>query len=88
MRREVANVVAKTRPLGQQSVGQIEKLLEIAVPRREPLLGVEHRDPVAHVVEGLDCLKRNLEAFCPPCGCKKKPLDVNGPITENDCPIL
>ena len=52
MRRKVANVVAKARPLGQQSVGQIEKLLEIAVPCREPLLGVEHCDPVAHVVEG------------------------------------
>jgi hypothetical protein len=52
MRREVANVVAEARPLSQQSVGQIEKLLEIAVPRREPLLGVEHRNPVAHIVKG------------------------------------
>ena len=52
MRCEVANVVAKARPLGQQSVRQIEKLLEIAVPRREPLLGVKHRDPVAHIVKG------------------------------------
>jgi hypothetical protein len=52
MRREMANVVAEVRPLGQQTVGQIEKLLEIAVPRREPLLGVKHCDPVAHIVKG------------------------------------
>ena len=52
MRRKVAKVVGKARPLGQQLIGQIEKLLEIAVPRREPLLGVEHCDTVAHVVEG------------------------------------
>jgi hypothetical protein len=52
MRCEVANVVAKARPRGQQSVGQIEHLLEIAVPRREPLLGVKHRHTVAHVVKG------------------------------------
>jgi hypothetical protein len=52
MHRKVANIVGKARPPGKESVGQIEKLLEIAVPRREPLLGVEHRHPVAHVVKG------------------------------------
>ena len=63
MRRKVANVVAKARPLGQQSVGQIEKLLEIAVPRREPQLGVEHCDAVAHVVEGHAQLSLALADF-------------------------
>ena len=43
---------AKARPRRQQSVGQIENLLEIAVPRRESLLGVEHCDAVDHVVDG------------------------------------
>ena len=26
--------------------------MEIAVPRREALLGIEHRDTIAHIVEG------------------------------------
>jgi hypothetical protein len=52
MRCEVANVVGQARPPGQKSVGQIENLLEIAVPRREPQLGVEHGNAVAHIVEG------------------------------------
>jgi hypothetical protein len=52
VRRKVANVVGKARPRSQQSVGQIKKLLEIAVPCCEPQLGVEHCNAVAHVVEG------------------------------------
>jgi hypothetical protein len=47
----VANIVGEARPLGQESIGQIENLLEIAVPRREPQLGVEHCHTVAHIVE-------------------------------------
>ena len=49
---EVADIVGIARPLRQQRVGQVKHLLEIAVPRGEPQLGVEHRDAVAHIVEG------------------------------------
>ena len=31
---------------------RIEQVLEIAVPGGEALLAIEHRDPVAHIVEG------------------------------------
>jgi hypothetical protein len=50
--REEADVVriARTRP--QQCLGQIEDALEILVPGGQPQFAVEHRDPVAHIVEG------------------------------------
>jgi len=40
------------RPLRHELVRQIEDLLEVHVPRHKPQLAVEHRDPVAHIVEG------------------------------------
>jgi hypothetical protein len=49
---EVGKVLGQARPLGQESFRQIENLLEIAVPRREPQFGVEHCHTVAHIVEG------------------------------------
>ncbi len=52
MRGKITDILGKVRTLGQHLVGQVEDLLEIAVPRGEPQLGVEHRDPVAHIVEG------------------------------------
>src|SRR5215472_12138214 len=51
-RREIAEILGEARPAGQEGVGQIEHFLEIAVPRREAGLGLEHRDAVSHVVEG------------------------------------
>jgi hypothetical protein len=36
----------------KQRVGQVEDLLEIAVPGGEPQVRIEHGDAVAHVVEG------------------------------------
>ena len=47
----IAEVVGIARTLGEKRVGQVEQFLEIAVPG-QPQLGVEHRDAVAHVVEG------------------------------------
>ena len=43
---------SSSRPGRDEFVRQIEDLLEIAVPGGEPMLGVEHRNAVAHVVEG------------------------------------
>ena len=39
-------------PLEREPIGQVEDLLELAVPRGEALRFVEHRDAVAHVLEG------------------------------------
>ena len=49
---EIAEILGIARPLRQEGVRQIEHLLEIAVPRGEAHLGVEHDDAVAHIVEG------------------------------------
>ena len=49
---EMADKLGGGRPLGEKFVGQVEQLLEIAVPRGQPQFGIEHRDAVAHVVEG------------------------------------
>src|SRR6185436_12553665 len=49
---KITNIGFKTRPLADERVRQIEDVLEIVVPCREPQVRVEHRDAVAHVVEG------------------------------------
>ena len=49
---EIAEKLGEARPPCEEGVGQLEHLLEIAVPRGEPRLGIEHDDAVAHVVEG------------------------------------
>src|SRR6516164_7200986 len=49
---EGAQVIGVSRARRHKLVGHIEDLLEIAVPRDEVQLAVEHRHPVAHVVEG------------------------------------
>ena len=38
--------------LAEEHVGQIEEILEIAIPRDEAPRSIEHRDAVTHVVEG------------------------------------
>ena len=38
-------------PLGEKIVGQVEDVLELAVPRDQMLRFVEHGDAVAHVLE-------------------------------------
>ena len=52
MRGEVADKIGDARPLGEERIGEFEDPLEIQVPRGEPQLAVEHRHPVAHIVEG------------------------------------
>ena len=37
---------------GEEGVGNVEQLLEVAVPRRHPQVGVYHGYAVAHVAEG------------------------------------
>ena len=49
---EIAEILGKARPPREEGVRQLEHLLEIAVPRGKPRLGVEHDDTIAHVVEG------------------------------------
>ena len=48
----IAEVIGVARALGQKRVGQVEQLLEIAVPGGQPQVVVEHRHAVGHVVEG------------------------------------
>ena len=49
--REIAEILGIVRPPREEGVRQLEHLLEIAVPRGEACFGVEHDDPVAHIVE-------------------------------------
>jgi hypothetical protein len=49
---EVADILGPARPPGQKRVGQVEQLLEIPVPGSKPQVCAEHRDAVAHIVEG------------------------------------
>ena len=52
MRGEIADIVCKARPPGEKFIWQTEDLLEVSVQRGKPQRTVEHRHPVAHVVEG------------------------------------
>ena len=45
-------ILGEGRALCHELVGQFQHLLEIHVPGDEPHLAIEHRDAVAHVVEG------------------------------------
>jgi hypothetical protein len=38
-------------PFGEEPVGQIENLLELAIPRHQTGRFIEHRDTIAHVFE-------------------------------------
>src|SRR5262249_26315840 len=49
---KIPEVLVKARPLREKRVGQLEYLLEIAIPRNKTRVGAEHRDAIAHVVEG------------------------------------
>ena len=60
---EDAEVVGIARALGQKRVGQVEQLLEIAVPRGQPQVFVEHGDAIGHVVEGDPQLGLTLADF-------------------------
>ena len=51
-RGEIAEIFNRARPLGEEGVRQIEHLLEVAVPRGEAQVFVEHRHTVGHIVEG------------------------------------
>ena len=48
---KVADKLFDVRPLGEEGIGEVEDPLEIQVPRGKPLVAVEHRDTVAHIVE-------------------------------------
>src|SRR5262249_10397423 len=49
---EYPDVIGIAQALSQQRVRQIEDPLEIQVPGGEPQFGIEHRHPVAYIVEG------------------------------------
>ena len=38
-------------PLGEEGVGQIKRILEIAIPRNKTRVGAEHHNAIAHIVE-------------------------------------
>ena len=49
--RQKADEIGEGARRTQNCLRQIEDLLQIAVPRDEPLSAIKHRDAVAHVVE-------------------------------------
>src|SRR5262249_12741078 len=49
---EIAEIFGKARPIYQEGVRELKHLLEIAVPRGQARLCIEHDNAVAHVVEG------------------------------------
>src|SRR5204862_97304 len=49
---EISEILGIAWPLCKEGVGQIEHLLEIAVPRGKARRGIEHDDAVPHIVEG------------------------------------
>ena len=49
---EIADIFRIGSRLGEERIRQIQNLLEIAVPRRQPQLLVEHRHAIAHILEG------------------------------------
>src|SRR5215467_3025246 len=49
---EVMEIFGIAQTLGEEGIRQIEHLLEIVVPSGEMQFAVEHRDAVAHIVEG------------------------------------
>jgi len=48
---EETEIIGIVRAIRQQRVGKLEDPLEIEVPGGEPQFPVEHRHPVAHIVE-------------------------------------
>src|SRR6266850_4149423 len=48
----MAEILDIARPLGEEGVGKIKDLLEIAVPRKKARVGAEHHNTIAHIVEG------------------------------------
>ena len=52
MLREIPDIGFEARPSANKGIRQVENALEVSVPGGEPELGVEHRDAVAHIVEG------------------------------------
>jgi hypothetical protein len=49
---EIADIIGIGPPLGEDCVGHVEHLLELAVPRYQTGSVVEHGNAVAHVLEG------------------------------------
>jgi hypothetical protein len=49
---EIAEILDMARPLGEESIGQVEDCLEIAVPGNKARVSAEHDNAVAHIVEG------------------------------------
>src|SRR5262249_16265179 len=49
---EIAEILRTARPPGEEGLGQLNHLLEIAVARGKSPRGVEHDNTVAHIVEG------------------------------------
>jgi hypothetical protein len=48
---EIAGIIGIARTPLHEGIGEVEDLLEIQVPGRQPQPGIEHRDAIAHVIE-------------------------------------